>query len=260
MKNLLLLLFLFYLNITLFSQYNCKKSVGLKGEEIKSCYHKNKKISTQEIWDNGKKEGKSIGYDSAGKQLYEFYLRTFGGHASAHLSYYVNGQVSKVQFSSAPDGGIQRYNEMIRFDEKGLQLERRIEQYPHELMVPNFTDTGKFVKPIIEKLIKQEVVVCASPYLTYFKIKNSTSKNIRMKLIPQKNRWIQLSEKNVLIKSKEFATCDSIILAQRFLEPNEGYLVLLDMPKRKANKYLILQLETIYENDKRTYQWIIIRK
>lgn len=260
MRYLTPLLFLFFVNQALLSQYNCETISTLNGEETKSCYHKNKNISTQEIWDNDKKSGKSIGYDSLGKQLYEFNLRTFGGHASVNLSYYANGQVSLVQFSSAPDGGIQWYKEMIRFDEKGSRIEGRIDQNPNELLFPIFTDTSKFVKPIEKKSIKQEGIACAVPYLTYYKIKNSTSKKIRVKLIPQKNRWVQLSEKNILIKSKEFATCDSIIQAQRFLDPNEGYLVLLNVPKRKANKFLILRLETIYEENKRIYQWIIIKK
>lgn len=260
MRHFPLLLFLFSVNQVLLSQNNCQEIINLQGEEIKSCYHENGKISTQEIWEKDKKSGKSIGYTYSGEQLYEFNLRTFGGHASAHLSYYDNGQVSKVQFSSAPDGGIQWYREMIRFDEMGVQIERRIDQYPHELTVPNFIDSARFVEPIEKKTINQEVIRCATPYLTYYKIKNSTSKKIEVKLIPQKNRWVQLVEKNMVINSKEFATCDSIIQAQRFLEPNEGYLVFLNMSKRKANKFQILPLATIYEGEKRTYQWIIIKK
>jgi hypothetical protein len=260
MRYLTLLLLFFSVNQFLVSQYNCQKIINPQGEEIKSCYHKNGRISTQEIWENNKKSGKSIGYNSSGEQLYEFNLRTFGGHASVHLSYYASGQVSKVQFSSAPDGGIQWYKEMIRFDEMGVQIEKRIDQYPYELTVPVFRDTSAFVTPIEKKTIKQEVIGCAIPYVTYYKIKNSTSKKIEVKLIPQINRWVQLSEKNRIINSKEFATCDSIIQAQRFLEPTEGYLVLLNIPKRKANKFQILPLERIHEVEKRTYQWIIIKK
>jgi|GEM_PF-2040566 len=260
MRHFTLLLFLFSVNYVLFSQYNCKIDTSLPGEEIKFCYHKNNKISTKEIWNKDKKSGLSIGYNSMGEQLYEFHLRSFGGHASAQLTYYANGQVSKVDFSSAPDGGIQWYKEMIRFDELGAQMERRIDQYPYELTVPIFTDTLKLVKPIEKKPIKQEVIECSIPYLTYYKIKNSTSKKIEVKLIPKTNRWVQLSEKNLVINSREFVTCDSIILAQHFLEPNEGYLVSLNTRKKKANKYLILPLATIYEGETRTYQWIIVKQ
>lgn len=252
------LFYIFSLIFTVFvsqAQLNCKNSRSQDLEFIKTCFHKNTQVSTKEIWDKEKRQGKSLAFNASGEQLYEFHLRSFGGHASTYVTYYPNGQVSKVEYSSAPDGGIQWYKETIKFDENGKQIERWVDQHPHEWHVePTFQPTVPPIK------IKQEVVKCAVPYFTYYKIKNTTNRKIEVKLIPQKNTTIQLDEKIISLKSNEFAILDSILLAQRFLAPNEGYLLTLNIAKRKADKYQLLPLETIQEKERKIYQWVIIKK
>jgi hypothetical protein len=254
MKYLLHILSLIFTVFVCQAQMNCKNSRSQDLEFIKTCLHKNAQVSTKEIWDKDKRQGKSLAFNSKGEQLYEFYLRNFGGHASAHVSYYSNGQVSKVEYSSAPDAGIQWYRETIKFDENGKQIEKWVDQHPHEWHTePTFQPTVQPTK------IKENVIECAVPYLTVYKIKNTTNRKIEVKLIPQRNTTIQLNEKIIVIKSNQFAVLDSILLAQRFLAPNEGYLITLNLPKRKAEKYQLLSLETIQEKERKIYQWVIVR-
>lgn len=60
-----------------------------------------------------------VGYNNRGKEIIHYDLRRFAGHASVYLEYYGNGQISKAEYSSAPDGGIQFWHKIHYFDEQG---------------------------------------------------------------------------------------------------------------------------------------------
>lgn len=133
------------------AQLKCKTTNQTDGSTIKQCFHQNGKVSTLENWDKDKRFGTIKGYNNQGKELFSHSLRSIGGHASVSLTYFPNGQVEKVSFSDAPDGGIQFYNSTTRFDDKGNQTEFSETKYPHqlELEVP-LPDTVKRRKPLVE--------------------------------------------------------------------------------------------------------------
>lgn len=85
-------------------------------EPVKKRFHKNKRISTIETWDKEKRNGCFVCMNSRGDTLVQFYLRRFGGHASAWAEYYPNGQVRKLELSDAPDAGIQCYREILYYN------------------------------------------------------------------------------------------------------------------------------------------------
>jgi uncharacterized protein YxeA len=107
MKNVILLFVCsLFLQIS-FAQLNCKTTTDTANSTVKKCLHANKKVSTEEIWDEAKRFGTLKLFNNQGAELAVYHLREVGGHASAHLTYHSNGQVAKVEFSDAPDGGIQ---------------------------------------------------------------------------------------------------------------------------------------------------------
>lgn len=133
------------------AQLKCKTTSQSDGSTITQCFHQNGKVSTLESWDEDKRFGTIKGYNNQGKELFSHGLRSVGGHASVSLTYFPNGQLEKVYFSDAPDGGIQFYNSTTRFDEKGNQTEFTETKYPQrlELEVP-VPDTVKRRKPLVE--------------------------------------------------------------------------------------------------------------
>lgn len=114
---------------------SCTSVYSQKRVNDKIHYHNNKQISTIEVWDKDKRNGKFLCMNAKGDTLIKYHLRTYGGHASAYVSYFPNGQAKKVELSDAPDGGIQFYNEIIYFDEHGKETYRSDLSYPHKLTV-----------------------------------------------------------------------------------------------------------------------------
>lgn len=151
MKAIYLLLFLLVQTPALFAQLHCKTTNQSDGSTIKQCFHKNGTISTIETWDKDKRFGNLKIFNNQGKELFSRGLRTIGGNASAELTYFPNGQVERIYYSDAPDGGIQYYNATTQFDEVGNQLSFDENKYPYELeiLVP-VRDTAKPRRPVVE--------------------------------------------------------------------------------------------------------------
>jgi hypothetical protein len=157
MKTIFLLLFLLVQSPALFAQLNCKTAKQSDGSTVKKCFHKNGKASTIETWDKDKRHGTLKGFNKLGKELFSHSLRNYGGHASAQLTYFPNGQVKSIYYSDAPDGGIQYYNSTTQFDEGGNQTsfdERRHDDDLHLRIpapsAPIIRDTVKPRKPVVE--------------------------------------------------------------------------------------------------------------
>lgn len=85
-------------------------------------FFKNGGVSTKE-WTNSAPwgQGTSWAYRADGSELTRHQTRRFAGHASATFHYHPNGGVSRVEYSEAPDGGIQWYKSTTAFDEDGQQ-------------------------------------------------------------------------------------------------------------------------------------------
>lgn len=168
--------FLFFLQSFLVSaQLKCKTTNQSDGSTVKQCFHQNGQVSTLESWDKDKRFGTIKGYTNEGKELFSHGLRNVGGHAYVSLSYFPNGQLEKVYFSDAPDGGIQFYNSTTRFDEKGNQTEFTETKYPHQLelevLVP---DTVKRRKPLVE--INQVLEKSAEKRVDFLVVNKTKSK------------------------------------------------------------------------------------
>jgi len=157
MKTIFLLLLLLFQSPALFGQLNCKTTRQKDGSTVKKCFHKNGKVSTIESWDKDKRRGTLKGFNKSGKELFSHNLRQSGGHASAQMTYFPNGQVKSIYYSDAPDGGIQYYNSTTQFDAAGNQIAFNERSHDDDLHLripapspPIVRDTTKRRKPVVE--------------------------------------------------------------------------------------------------------------
>lgn len=143
---------LLFIQTPLFGQFNCKTVKLTDGSEVKKCFHQNGKISIIETWDKDKRSGSLKVFNNQGKEVCSYNLRHFGGHASALLSWFPNGQVKSIAYSDAPDGGIQYYHSTRQFDEVGNETSFTEDSYDDKLKIPPVTvrDTAKPRKPLVE--------------------------------------------------------------------------------------------------------------
>lgn len=151
MKTTFLLLFIL-IQTPLFAQLNCKTIVEYDGSEVKKCFHQNGQVSIIETWDKDKRSGILKVFNNQGKEVCSYNLRHFGGHASALLSWFANGQVKSIAYSDAPDGGIQYYHSTRQFDEVGNETSFTEDSYEDKLKISPVTvrDTVKPRKPLVE--------------------------------------------------------------------------------------------------------------
>lgn len=82
-------------------------------------YFSGGQVSTKEWRDQDDRWGRSWAYKRDGSVIVEHQTRRFAGHASVHFDYHPNGAISKAEFSTAPDAGIQWYRSTTTFDDQG---------------------------------------------------------------------------------------------------------------------------------------------
>jgi hypothetical protein len=116
------------------AQYKCNTVASADGKRH-TCYHVNKQPSTTEFWDKENLWGRFEAWNNKGEPLVSFELRKVAGHAGVDVSYHANGQVSRLEYSSAPDGGIQFWNYIYTYNEEGQETSRvdlsRPDGHPH---------------------------------------------------------------------------------------------------------------------------------
>lgn len=260
MKKCLLIFFYSLLLQISFAQLGCKTTLDESQKTVKQCFHVNKKVSSKEIWDKDKRFGTLIVFNNQGVQLVEYNLREIGGHASAHLTYHTNGQVSKIEFSDAPDGGIQFYESTRKFDENGNQVDFHEMKYPLELE-PTFIqiDPQEKLQQKVEPIKKQEVIACATIFQTVYQIENTTNAKLLISIEPVKNNCITTRCQEIILLPKEKIEFDTVLMADQFVsvkvyEPTVKEVL---TKKRKSKKFRILECTPSDIGSKRTYYWVI---
>lgn len=251
MKTLIAFLLLFQ-SVLASAQLKCKTTNQSDGSTIKQCFHQNGKVSTLESWDKDKRFGAIKGYTNEGKELFSHGLRSVGGHASVSLAYFPNGQVEKVEFSDAPDGGIQFYNSTTRFDEKGKQTEFSETKYPHqlELEVP-VPDSIRRRKPLVEvnRVLDQKKTRKQVQVILENKTKRAVELSIDLNCSdkPYKETRIVSKKETCLLESNfpvdsdtDFSKCISIQL--------------------KSDRFELIHGQDVVEKDLVQMTWYIIKK
>lgn len=254
MFRLFTVLFLLF-PIALQAQLNCTSTTQKDGSTTRLCFHKNGNIATNETWDEGKRNGSIKGFNAKGQEIFYYSLRTYGGHASVSLRYYENGQVSRVHYSQAPDGGIQFDDETLKFDEEGNLTNKQSNKFPYE------TKTSlpkKYQEQNAPKTqYKQEEVREAALHTDIFTVENQTNKKliVHIQSIPQ----IQYLNKNLKLElnPKEKKQFDYIPNAGKNIEQLLYKMELLPQNEKYSIDILIQENKKLR---KKNWTWIIKEK
>lgn len=218
-------------------------------------YFKNsKKISTKICLDESKYKGKAFAYDIKGNIIGEWSVSRMHQLSSVFFSYHPNGAVSKAEYSSHPDAGIQWYRSFTYYDDQGNKTgfsedshDRQtilIEPYKKEVPVQIIPETNPPVP-------KQEVVQEAPIYISEFWIDNRSRKDVYVVCFYQNQKpgrgvdTLQLLPKGERIKLGEH------IMAGIFENPLPYFQIrFYDLKKKKNNKVRIGKSFLTEENSK----------
>ncbi|MNU74591.1 hypothetical protein D3C71_640970 [compost metagenome] len=232
------------------AQLKCKTTNQPEGSTIKQCFHQNGKISTLESWDKDKRFGTIKGYNNQGKELFSHDLRSIGGHASVSMTYFPNGQLEKVYFSDAPDGGIQFYNSTTRFDEKGNQTEFTETKYPQQLELERLIpDTVKRRKPLVE--INQVLDQKKTKKQIQLLIENKTKRKVEVSI------QLNCSDKPYT-ETKTLTKKASCFLESNFLLDSDTDFSTCISIELKSDRFELIRGQDVIEKELICMTWYII--
>ena len=241
------------------AQLACKDSKDNSGTK-KTCLHSNGKVSTIETWDKEKREGQFKGFNNEGKVLFHFYLRRFAGHASVYPQYYKNGQISKIEYSSAPDGGIQFYRETITYSENGTVNGGWKHEYPEVLTTEPYTKLPeKKVESKKDTVVIKSPAECAAPYLSIYTLINTSRRKVTIELKAKNNLWSKRKDKTLTLKAGQKAVIDSVILAEHFLNPEEAYDASIRGNSTKTKGLKLILDSPVSTNSQNNYWWYVVK-
>ena len=136
-------------------------------------------LSSKEWTDADNRWGRSWAYDRAGHVIYQQETRRFAGHASVDFHYHPNGAVSRADYSTMPDGGIQWYRSTTTFDEDGKQTCFSEEGWDNEgPIAPAVVQPSK---PVFKPGMVQEQRMFANEYF----VVNAYRRPVRVELRPK---------------------------------------------------------------------------
>jgi hypothetical protein len=257
-----------------YGQLQCKTQ-EISDSTITRCYHSNRLLSTSIIWDKHQRFGYAKAWDAKGNQIIDYAIRRFAGHASVYFQYHTNGQISKAEYRSAPDGGIQFEHIVHIFDEHGKQLEYTDLSQPDGhpvIMVPrHHYDREKLKIPQVleppppefeEEVIEfhQEVVKCAVPYVSVFIIQNVTGRKVDFLLNKLPNiHYSHANMDQMRLSSGKEREIYRITMAEQYVPPQEAYEWVLKSKGKRKQKYRIKMLLPENQGTTRIYRWIIVQ-
>jgi hypothetical protein len=132
-------------------------------------------------------------YKSNGTLINEWELRKIHGIARAEVEYHPNGQVSKVNYSSAPDAGIQRFESTYYYSPEGHLIKTEKDDYPPKLNDFLLTE---------EAPIQPNTVQCAEIWISKIQLTNNSKRTQKLVITPllpnslTKPRSIALSKRS----------------------------------------------------------------
>jgi hypothetical protein len=229
------------------AQLRCEKLTNKEGH-MELCKHAQGGIASRRFWDLAQREGyfEAVGPD--GNVLVNYDLRKFAGHASVDVTYHPNGQVHRLEYSSAPDGGIQFWHIIHEFDASGKQISKVDLSQPDGhpvLMVPEEfrpSETPEFV--VVPKYK-------APTYTTFVSVINSTGRKVS--IMYQSDANDHSVARNLVLQDGELMPLDTII---KEVKPHLPAKNCIQLNARDSKRYEVQQLVTASDQ----IQWIIVRK
>lgn len=200
-------------------------------------------------------------YNNQGKEIINYDLRRFGGHASVYLDYYANGQISKAEYSSAPDGGIQFWRKIHYFDEEGNQTGFTDLSQPdgHPVLRRNIEERYNYNTPPPAPK-NDSSAICAVIHVTNWQVVNETKSPVKVLLKAQHNMYVQLKDTMFTIKPKQSISTKNIILAHGYLKETEGYSIEITGSERTKQYVKIMAAPPTEAMQQKTYHWRIISR
>jgi len=264
MRLVFMLPILFFLSSNASAQLNCtttEKTDSL----VTRCFHANRNVSTRVVWDKDKRWGQAEAFDSHGNKIINYQLRRLAGHASISFLYHSNGQIRRAEFSSAPDGGIQYYNMIHEFDEAGNQTHftdlSRPDGFPQLTIPIHIYDPEKLKRPMVfpDPPPVPEVIACATPYVSEFLIVNRSRRKITFDLHPLYNQWFIFPVNCcVTLSPGQQLEVYSIILAERFIAPEEAYELKTRTSRRSRKIPELIKAIPEEDSNRKTFIWYFL--
>jgi hypothetical protein len=216
--------FLFTRQLPLSAQLKCKEETS-KENKLNKCFHQNGEVSSLINWDKENNWGKLLIYKSNGTLINEWELRKIHGIARAEVEYHSNGQVSKVNYSSAPDGGIQRFESTHYYSTEGHLIKTEKNDYPPKLTDFLLTE---------EEPIQPNIVQCAEIWTSKIQLTNNSKRTQKLVITPLLPNSLT-KPRTIAIKSKQTLTLDSCIQAQFFQDPFNQIKISFQKSNKKPN-------------------------
>lgn len=219
-----LCLFLFTWQLPVSAQLKCKEETS-KENKLNKCFHQNGEVSSIISWDKENKWGRLLIYKSNGTPINEWELRKIHGIARAEVEYYPNGQVSKVNYSSAPDGGIQRFESTYYYSLEGQLIKTEKNDYPPKLNDFPLTE---------EEQLQPNTVQCAEIWISKIQLTNNSKRIQKLVITPLLPNSLT-KPRTIALKPKQTLTLDSCIQAQFFQDPINQINISFQKSNKKPN-------------------------
>ncbi len=187
-------------------------------EDCKYYYFRNHKVAAKECYDDNR-FGKAYAYNLSGKVIFEKGLRKVGGHETVLFSFYPNGAVSKAEWHSAPDAGIQWYSSVTTFDSLGNQTSYMEDSYDHGTKIMNLPPAVPTKNPAQQP---KQIVKCAEIWVSELWCVNTTEATI----VVHADKMNDANEHYAItLKRGDSAKLVSMPLAQMFDDPTKYYII-----------------------------------
>jgi hypothetical protein len=219
-----LCLFLLTWQLPVSAQLKCKEETS-KENKLNKCFHQNGEVSSLISWDKENKWGKLLIYKSNGTLINEWELRKIHGIARAEVEYHPNGQVSKVNYSSAPDAGIQRFESTYYYSPEGHLIKTEKDDYPPKLNDFLLTE---------EAPIQPNTVQCAEIWISKIQLTNNSKRTQKLVITPLLPNSLT-KPRSIALKPKQTLTLDSCIQAQFFQDPINQINISFQKSNKKPN-------------------------
>jgi hypothetical protein len=213
-------------------------------------YKKTKKKSGEKCFDKDNRYGIARVYNDSGRVVYEVHLRRFAGHASVQFSFHDNGAIHKVNYSSAPDAGIQWYRSYHEFSPTGKLINSWEDSHDHRVtridinpppikhetippISPKPTPETSLPMPTQTPGTQKEVVVCQRMLSNEIWVLNPGNQHIVFKAISKHK-----SDKNIetTLRPGETKMIGSYSMGEQFYPPVNLYTFeVATNGKRKPN-------------------------
>jgi hypothetical protein len=209
-------------------------------------------LSSKAWMDVDNRWGHSWAYDRSGKVIFDRQTRRIGGHASVDFRYHPNGAVSRADYSTMPDGGIQWYKSTTTFDTAGVQAGFSEQGWDNEgPLHPGIVKPERTVpKPAIPTKTVMEQHLFTNEYFVVAR------KNCRVQLRPKQPSPAAKNMDATLLKGDTLRG-GTYSMGERF-DPPLGQVDVKATNRRGKPKYKVLRTDSVQVGPEHRRWYLVI--